>query len=242
MTQGGGIKKVNDRFTNLLENKLQNAGYSAEVYNLGKSGYDTDGEKEIYEKTKFLNCDIVVWEYFLNDVQPEGQSTGTRIIANSSKESKIASSLSNRSFFFDYLYWRLSTRYTKTFKALNNADLSQYNNPPVFTHHLATIKAWSDEMKTDNKKVIVIIFPFVHLLPNYPAAEIHQRMDKAFQDNGLNVIDLLDDLKGKNGSDLIASKFDYHPNETVHKIAADRLFEEVKKLMPSQNSKPGAGQ
>ncbi len=232
VTLGGGIKDVASRFTNLLEAKLRAANYNAEVYNLGISGYDTGGEVGIYNKTKFLNCDIIIWVYFMNDVQPEGASTGTPIIANASHTSKLVATLSNYSYFFDYLYWRLSARYEKTFNELRNADLGAYQNPQIFENHKKTIISWLNEMKADNKKVVVIIFPFVHLLPNYPAVAVHQELGTIFRENGADaVIDLLDYLKGKNAKDLIASKFDYHPNEYVHKLAAVKLFEKVAPLI-----------
>lgn len=236
VTQGGGIKNTDDRFTNLLEGKLREANYNAEVYNLGKSGYDTDGEKAIYESTKFLNCDIVVWAYFLNDVQPQGASTGSPIIQSESRTSKLVAALSNTSYFFDYLYWRLSARYEKTFGELRNADLGAYQNPQGFENHKKTIISWLGQMKADNKKVVVIIFPFVHLLPSYPAVEIHQKLGEIFRTNGTDgVIDLLDYLEGKDAKDLVAGKFDNHPNEYVHKLAAAKLFEKVAPLLTPAN-------
>lgn len=236
VTLGGGIKNIDNRFTNLLEGKLRAANYNAEVYNLGKSGYDTDGEKAIYESTKFLNCDIVIWAYFLNDVQPQGASTGSPIIQSESRTSKLVGALSDTSYFFDYLYWRLSARYEKTFGELKNADLGAYQNPQVFDAHKKTVISWLGEMKADNKKVVVVIFPFVHLFPNYPAAQIHEKMGTIFKENGADgVVDLLDYLKGENAKDLIASKFDYHPNEDVHKLAAAKLFEKVAPLLNPAN-------
>src|SRR3990167_9037388 len=38
---GEGIKNVNNRFSNILEQKLRDAGKNAQVYNLGTQGYDT---------------------------------------------------------------------------------------------------------------------------------------------------------------------------------------------------------
>ncbi|MDO8487362.1 MAG: SGNH/GDSL hydrolase family protein [Candidatus Curtissbacteria bacterium] len=236
VTLGGGIKNTSDRFTNLLEKELRAANYNAEVYNLGKSGYDTDGEKAIYESTKFLNCDIIIWAYFLNDVQPQGASTGSPIISAESRTTKLVAFVSNHSYFFDYLYWRLSARYEKTFGELRNADLGAYQNPQVFESHKKTVISWLGEMKADNKKVVVIIFPFVHLLPNYPAVEIHQELWGIFRENGADgTVDLLDYLKGKNAKDLVASKFDNHPNEYVHKLAAEKLFETVAPLLEKTN-------
>ena len=232
IAMGYGIKKVDDRFSNLLEKKLQGAGKKVEVYNLGKSGYDTDTELEEYNKTfKDLNLDIVIWEYFLNDAQPNNRSTGSRVLINSRKQGNLARLISSYSFFFDYVYWRLASRYDKTFVALRNADLAAYKDKENFQRHKKDVIALSKELLNANKKVIVIVFPAVRFIDNYPASDIHQTMDQIFKDQGLTLIDLLDNLKGKRYKDLVVSQFDYHPNEYVQKIAAQRLYEKILPLL-----------
>ena len=230
---GGGIENVNDRFSNILENNFKSQGKKVEVYNFAKLGYDTQGEIDDYYKNfKQLNPDIIIWQYFLNDIQPLGKSTGTLIISQNSQTSKLVKFLSDRSYFLDFIYWRFSTRYKKTFEQLKNADLSQYNNEPVLSQHQKQITDFVDSLKREKQKIIVVIFPFVHLLPDYPAKGTHTRMQEVFKESGVDaVIDLLVDLETKQAKDLIASRFDSHPNELVHQIAADRLFEIIVPLL-----------
>ena len=235
ITFGGGIKNQNDRFSNLLEDSLNKEGKNVQVYNLGKPGYDTDGELGEYEKFRHLNFDIIVWQYFLNDIQPLGKSTGTPIINKNSQRAKIIDFLSQKSFFFDFMYWRFSQKYQKTFAQLKDADIAQYNNPEVFGAHKNQIEGFLKELKEEDKKVIVIIFPFIHLLgPNYPAGDIHKELGQIFKDGGADaVIDLLDDLENGDPKKLMASRFDSHPNESVHALAAQRLFEVLNSFSPS---------
>lgn len=230
---GGGINDVENRFSNLLEKKLKNSGYDVEVYNLGKPGYDTDGEIEFYQKVKYLGFDIVVWEYFLNDIQPKGKSTGTPIIIKESKQGKIVKFFSDRSFFFDYLYWRLSQRYNKTLGELRTADLARYSDTAQLASHYEQISSFLQSLKGENTRTVVVIFPLLFFLgPDYPAANIHQMMTEHFLDSGaVDVVDMLDYLKDKNGRDLWASEFDSHPNEYVHKITAEKLFEKIVPLL-----------
>ncbi len=227
VTMGYGIKDVSKRFSNRLEKKLQDAGQKVEVYNLGMSGLDTQAEMEEYNKIKQLNFDIVVWEYFLNDAQPKDKSTGTRVLARESAQGEIAKFLSERSYFFDYIYWRFSARYDKTFLELRNADLGAYKDKDNFKRHQEDIASFSNQLKQEQRKVVVIIFPFVRLFPNYPATEIHKTMDTIFKNQGFEVVDLLDDLKNKKAEELTIGKFDYHPNEYVQEIAAQRLYEKI---------------
>ena len=41
------------------------------------------------------------------------------------------------------------------------------------------------------------------------------------------MVDLLNDLKDADWKDLVASKFDTHPNEKVHKLAAEKLYGKI---------------
>ena len=56
-------------------------------------------------------------------------------------------------------------------------------------------------------------------------------MSNYFRENGVEVIDMLDYLKAEKGEDLWASEFDSHPNESVHKLAAERLFKPIEALL-----------
>lgn len=235
ITFGGGIKRVEDRFSNLLEQKLQNSNYNVEVYNFGKSGYDTAGEIDVYESKKDLNCDIIVWEYFINDIQPKDASTGTPIIVKNSQRAKILELISSKSFFLDYLYWRFSSVYNKTITSLRTADIKQYNNPGVLEQHKKDIKDFLASLKEEKKKVVTVMFPSIYLLgSNYPTY-IPEMMGNYFRENGAEVIDLLPYLRGKNSKQLMASRFDTHPNEYVHSLVAEKLFEKVAPLLERAN-------
>ncbi len=229
---GGGIENVDDRFSNILEKKLRDGGHNVEVYNLGAPGYDTEGEIENYQKVKQLNFDIIVWEYFLNDIQRLNKSTGTPIIVKSSQQGEIVKFFSSKSFFFDWLFWRFSSRYNKTLGELRQADLARYQDLKQLKDHKEEIALFLKSLEQDNKKTVVIIFPFLYFLgPNYPAIDIHNMMSNHFRDNGAVVIDMLDELRNKNGRELWASEFDSHPNEFVHNLAAQKLFEVIAPLL-----------
>lgn len=236
ITVGGGIENIDDRFSNILEKKLVERGYRVQVYNFGKLGYDTQEEIGEYQKIKHLAPDILIWQYFLNDIQPYGKSTGTPIISVASQQGKIAKILSQQSFFFDFLYWRFSQRYNQTFEALKNADLAQYENREVLERHKQDIARFIKDLKGNNQKVIVIIFPFVHLVgPNYPAVEAHQQINEIFKENGAVVIDLLGVLKTYDPKALIASRFDPHPNEFVHRLVAEKLASVIGELLSTSS-------
>lgn len=232
ITFGGGIEKVEDRFSNILEKKLRDADRKVEVYNFGRPGYDTEGEIPVYNSIKYLDVDVLVWQYFLNDIQALENSPGTAILNKNSQKSRVIKFISDRSYFLDFVYWRLSLKYQKTIVELKTADFEKYKDQERLNQHKKEISHFIDQLKKENKRVIVVIFPSVYFLgPNYPAKDIHDLMSAYFRENGVQVVDLLDDLKEKDAQTLVASKFDAHPNEYVHRLVAERLYEIIRPLL-----------
>ncbi len=228
ITFGAGIANTEDRFSNILQRNLEESGINAEVYNLGVPGLDSHEEIKLYQDLSYLNFDIVVWQYFLNDIQPEDKGEPAKIISQDAYTSDLMRVLSKNSTFFDFLYWRFSSKYTSTFDQLSNHYLLMYSNKSTLKNHEQELSRFIDDLKEKNKKIIVIIFPFIELLgPNYPATEAHNNLQYFFKSKDIQTIDLLDDLKSANWRDLVASKFDTHPNEKVHMLAAEKLYEKV---------------
>lgn len=236
---GYGIKDYRDRFSNILEKKLKKNGYNVEVNNFGQSGIDTKGEIGEYNRIKHLNFDLLVWQYFLNDVEEGTRSAGTKILQNAQKQPPgLLGFLLDNSYFFNYLYWRLSAKYNATFINLRNSDMNAYHTPEIFKEHKQLIASFSGELKDDNKKFVVIIIPFLKFLPYYPAGNIHRRMIRIFKKNGaFKVIDMLDYLKGRQGKNLVVGRYDTHPNEKAHTLMADKLYDAVTPLLEKRDGK-----
>lgn len=224
---GGGIENPNDRFSDILEKKLADSGLKVEVFNLGVPGTDTVNQTDSYKKFDHLKFDIVVWEYFLNDIQPS-KSTGTQIIGEQRQTGKTVNMLSQKSYFFDFIYWRLSGKYNSTFLKLKDADLELYSNEVELTRHKKDIESMLAYFKEKNQKAVVIIFPMIYALGDTYPSSIHEMLRSEFEAGGATVVDLLPDLNNQKPTVLMASKFDSHPNELVHRIAAEKLFAAVK--------------
>lgn len=233
---GYGIKNVHNRFSDLLEQKLKNNGYKVQVYNFGIPGNDTYEEINEYNyRDKAFKVDILVWQYFLNDAEPHNNSEGTKVLQDfGNKIPPFIKSLSYHSFFFDYLYWRFSSGYVQTFTKLRNADIAQYYNPKTYSYHVKLINRFTKELSSQNTKTVVVVFPFLRFLPNYPvdAFDVHLRIDNLFKDDKVSaLIDLLPFLKHMDAKNLVVNRYDTHPNEFVHAIAAQKLCEQIIPLL-----------
>src|SRR3989344_6322542 len=228
ITFGAGIKNPKDRFSDILQKNLQESGINAEIYNLGVPGLDSHEEIKLYQDLSYLNFDIVVWQYFLNDIQPEDKGEPAKIISKNAYANDFMRWLTENSTFFDFLYWRFSSKYSTTFDQLGTHYLSMYSDESALKSHEEELSKFIVELRGQDKKIIVMIFPFIELLgPNYPATEAHNKLQNFFKSQDIQAIDLLDNLKSENWKDLVASKFDTHPNEKVHMLAAEKLYEKI---------------
>lgn len=230
ITFGYGIENVKDRYTEILEKSLQKDGYKVEVYNLAVSGANTRVEINTYQVFKFLNCDIILHQYTLNDIR--NNEDQAKLLEQNSKVSPLAKYAQNPSYFLDFLYWRLNQRYNDTFRKLQEFDFKDYENPEKLNVHLSEIQKYVQEVKSDGKKIIVVIFPMFYIPAdnNYPSW-IHALIQGYFAKEGATVIDLLPLAAGYNVSNFRASPFDAHPNEYFHNLAAQRVYEPLKELI-----------
>ncbi|MBI2442321.1 MAG: SGNH/GDSL hydrolase family protein [Candidatus Levybacteria bacterium] len=236
MTFGYGIKNTEDRFSSILEKKLRGSGRNVEVYNLGKSGYDTWNEIDEFRKVKDMHFDIVVWQYFLNDAQPKA-STGTKVLIRQQKQSDLAREITSKSFFLDYLYWRLEAKYDEAFLELRQVDIDSYRDTKNFARHKNDVETFSKILKEDNRKAIVLLLPFFKFLPDNPLSDKYDEIKKMFTGNGLEVIDVYPAVKKMHASDVVVSRYDYHPNEKIQVIIADLLYAKLAPVIPASMKK-----
>ena len=232
ITFGQGVANPEDRFSNILQRKLRESDINVQVYNLGVPGLDSHEEINVYNDLSTLNFDIIVWQYYLNDIQGEDKSEPAEIISRNAYSNDLVRQLTTHSTFFDFVYWRFSSKYATTFSQLDTHYLSMYSNESTLKNHEEELTAYINKLKEQNKKIIVVIFPFIELVgPSYPAVDAHSKLKAYFNSQNIEVIDLLDDLKNSNWKDLIASKFDTHPNERIHLLAAEKLYEKLYTLL-----------
>lgn len=229
ITFGYGIENVNNRYTEILARKLLEDKYQVEIYNLAVSGGNTRDAIDTYRKFKFLGCDIVLYQYTLNDIRTNEEQA--KLFLEDSRVSPVVKSILDRSYFLDFLYWRLSQRYASTFEKLKAIDFQDYEDPGEMTRHLTELHQLSGEIKNDGTKMIVVIFPMFYSLDNNYPGWIHTMIGAHFAKEDVMVVDLLPLAVGKNSRDLSASPFDAHPNEYFHNLAAEVLYESVKRLI-----------
>ena len=73
-------------------------------------------------------------------------------------------------------------------------------------------------------RILAVIFPLLEGLDGeYPLEQEEAEVRSAFSGAGIEVVDLLEDYRGRKASDLWAHITDPHPNEIAQRIAAERI-------------------
>lgn len=238
ITFGIGIENPQDRYSNILERKLRADGINAVVYNLGMSGIDTDDEITDFHRLEpeNLGFDLITWQYFLNDINTATNSANAQITKRGTYRLEKLPWLKfivDNSFFADFLYWRLSSRHEQTFVDLVNEDMRLYHDPSIIRGHQAQIKEFIAELKKKQIPVIVIMFPLIHSEEIRTRSRLeYQEMLTTFQSASPEaIVDLDKVLVDYPVTKLRASRFDQHPNELVHRLVADELYDTVKTIL-----------
>lgn len=228
-TFGSGIKDVNDTYLKVLERMLNSrtSGEKYEVLNFGIPGKDTEDELEIMrDKVLKYDPDIIMIGYVLNDLK--------NVDPNLKLPKKHLTVIPYVGFWLGNLFYSYTLLEIKINKALINLGLRESTEE-------ITLKEFQSEVnreynaklfeeigaiaKERDIKVILIVFPIIYKLEDYPFLEINNVISQTGKENGFYVIDLLEKYKEYEESELIVSKYDLHPNEFGHKISAEGILE-----------------
>jgi len=104
---GYGIKDASNRFGNQLERLLRSAGQNATVYNLARFGSGSSSQINTFHNHAYLDFDLVVWQYFLNDMYSVDENPNPTIVRQASDRLKPKGFLSwvtQRSVLAEFIY------------------------------------------------------------------------------------------------------------------------------------------
>jgi lysophospholipase L1-like esterase len=222
-TFGMGVNNVNDTYPKVLERDLAslNLTRNFEVLNFGIPGYDTkDHIKTIEDHVLKYNPDVIVIGYVLNDLpNPENIDVKYQKI----ELPFIGFWLRSSSYLYYFIESRLNEllrgnspdyNYESIMSKLYNSSLNKNESDRIY-------KQIADVANQNNITVLVVTFPIIYKLNNYPFKEAHKHVDELAYKNHFLHIDLLKDYQRYRVEDLVVNQYDAHPNELGQKIAAD---------------------
>ncbi|MDP7078333.1 MAG: GDSL-type esterase/lipase family protein [Candidatus Undinarchaeales archaeon] len=87
--------------------------------------------------------------------------------------------------------------------------------------------------KSQNITFMVVIFPLIHQLDDYPFRDVHELIASSCRERGIEVIDLLPVFENSTASTLWVHPLDHHPNARAHQMVADALREGIERRLSS---------
>jgi hypothetical protein len=232
-TFGHGVANVEDRFSDRIAAELEAAGSSQyRVANTGLPGLDIRQLVEVDKKnnTKGLlpewishnvQIDLLVYTYVLNDI--ENLDERTAVHTQNIEKIKPEFLLFRDSYFFNLLYFRW-----QQLRRPEVADYYSYLAKSYKTEPWQRLQRKLDELRalcrSNDIELRVVIFPFLHNLgPDYRFRDAHRRLKTYFTDSGVRCLDLEPLLTQHSDEDLTVNRFDAHPNERAHALAAGAI-------------------
>lgn len=223
LTFGWGVKSE-DTPSKLLEYELnkkhRNGGKDYEVINSGVGNYNTSQEL-IYFKSKGykLNPDIVVLNYFINDAEPTPKKK-TGFINN-----------------FSYAYVvGLGVADILKRKYLGGSDWRDYYSNLYKKDSVSWIKTQNSisELaricKQKKIKLLVVNYPELHELKEYPFNDVTDAVRKIAENNNVYFLDLLPSVQDRQPMSLWVSPTDAHPNRVANKIYSKVINEKLAEI------------
>jgi hypothetical protein len=237
-TAGHGVKDVEDRFAN----RFRRAHPELDVQLLAQSGWDTGDElaglKEALDRG--YQIDQVVLVYMLNDVAdilPEWAVTHQRIMGNAAERPWIQ----QHSFLIDAMvHW---------VKLMREPDMRNYfqfvrdgYRGPVWQRQMERLDSLREAVQAAGGHLAVVTFPFLQALgPHYEYQFMHDELNAFWQQRQVPHLDLLGVYHGIPADKLVVNRFDAHPNEYAHRLAAEAIDKFLGSSEPPTKASSGGG-
>ncbi|HEY3967372.1 MAG TPA: SGNH/GDSL hydrolase family protein [Planctomycetaceae bacterium] len=227
-TYGHGIKNTADRFSNLVAAALerQHPGEFA-VSNVAEAGINIAQVENLMRGhlEKGYRFNTLVYVMCLNDIEPYVDERGERYV-NLGKPG--APFFFRDTYFFNLLWFRLRLAMQPQVRNYY-ADLADaYHEGEPLRRFLRMLDNLHDVCSSHDVDLRVAIFPFLHNLgPNYPFAAAHRKIVDHCHEQRIPVLDLAPVLEPHLAEGLVVNRFDAHPNERAHQLAAEAMEREL---------------
>ncbi|NWF67547.1 MAG: SGNH/GDSL hydrolase family protein [Chloroflexi bacterium] len=219
---GWGVEDVEQRYSNSLARLL---GDDYAVINIAVGGATTRQQLEILRNYPLQTPDIVLWQYYLNDIDDAALSIGDRWFPTLPVDTPL---WVQESYMANFFYWRLVPVFTPV-DASDGLTYWQwayrtYDNSGIWEIHQQEINdlvAYIDGM---GARLIVVIFP--NLQDPVGSIAYVDRVAQAIRATGHDeILTLYDDVAALGSANIIVSRRDAHPNALFHQHVAQRIYE-----------------
>jgi len=224
-TYGYGIEKIQDLYPKVIEKRLLEKGYPLEIINLSVGGYNTRQEIKWFKKEGIkYSPDMVVLGFTLDDADPEVVNISNLIWLREHNLLGVKEFLRRNLYSITFLMYR----FQKLRKTLSRNRYA-YPSPDsgYYDQCIDEIVDFSRFLESQDIKLIVLLFPHLEDLKDYPYRELHDYIAERIMRENIICYDLSQYLKRYREKDLWIRKDNHHPNELCHRYFADFLTDRL---------------
>jgi len=216
-TAGWGIENPVDRFSDVLASHLGD-GYA--VINLGVYGAATPEELDSLKNYPLKTPDVVIMQYFLNDIDYALLRVGMQPKAAPIPDWARESYLGN--YLFMHFVWSTSLDPGGD-RGGWDQQYAAYDNPTFWNIHRQEIEDYIDYVDSIHARLIVVIFP--NLQDPVGSIAYVDRVAQVFEERGHHdILKLYDAVASWNPSDVVVSSRDAHPSVAFSHYVGDTLY------------------
>ena len=225
---GDGIDNPDSIFSTILYQKIvAKDKLPCKMVNICERGDGPEREYDnmvTYSNGSAIVPNIVVWQYYGNDIEEFAQSRGNSFVSAPLPELvKFAKSfLERKSFLGDYIFWN-SIPMDPNNDYLNYLE-GLYRDSVSMVGHVDPIIRAAQWCSEHHATFVVVIFPIL-TEPDWSNKVYATPLSKKFAAANISFINLSDSVKDIPVKERIVNSRNIHPGKRVHARAADAIFE-----------------
>ena len=227
-TFGHGVPDVADRFSNRVAAELaRRSPQKFIVSNVADAGKDVGWVKlvltELFHDDRRVHT--VVYVLCLNDIETFHKDHDKFYASINTRKPTFP--LFRDTYFFNLLYYRTRLFSIPDVRNYYSFVAKFYSGQPW--EKMTKVLTEIDELCRENRADFrIVIFPFLHNLgPDYEFLQAHRLIVEYCREQGIPVLDLSPVLTPHVSEGLSVNRFDNHPNERAHELAADAILNQL---------------
>jgi hypothetical protein len=223
-TYGWGIESPADRFTDLIQRKLDAAAPGRfEMMNVSSPGWSTvDQAARLPDFVEKYDVDEVVLCYVINDIEgliPKSDDF------NPTRPPEPTVFNPDSSCLLDYLYRRIYVPRVTTVRDHFDWLTQGYDDPATWGRQQESLSGMIDACHRANVRFRTVLLPDVQMGRNSARRErIHAQLSAFFQSREVELIDLTAALAAEPPQSLMVNALDAHPNARAHLLFAEAIW------------------
>lgn len=228
-TAGHGLKSVDDRFSNIVDNELNKKKRKYTIINIGKPNLDSKSEYEEMKNFLYMTRikpQKIILQYFGNDIEGVAEDNGLifKGFRPPSDMNNFILFIGSGSYFFNYLYFLFPREYLGMpyITYLTKA----YQDDAILSKHKKDLELFVNYAKENSIQLIVLVFPFFNDMEKSDALYVND-IANFFRMNEINVINVSALSRNIPLNERTVNKNDSHASKKLNKIIAQEILKKM---------------